>query len=51
MNNLNMPIQNIGEEKWISNLSQFLEEYDVKVEGLDSIQTTFKIPKTMEDYY
>ena len=39
MSELVMPINNIGEENWIENLTKFLENYDVEVEGIDSLES------------
>lgn len=47
---MNLPINYIGEENWINNLSVFLEDYDVVVKRTE-LSTNLKLPKSMEEYY
>jgi len=51
MNKPKLPIEFIGEDNWINKLVKFLEQYDVEVEGLKSIDCMFKIPEQMEKYF
>lgn len=59
MENLEMPIQKIGERGWKSNLKKFLENYDIEVLPLDDKDILieaenrlgWKLPKEMKDFY
>jgi hypothetical protein len=51
MSELVMPINNIGEENWIENLTKFLENYDVEVEGIDSFENSYNLPNDILQYY
>lgn len=51
MNKPELPIESIGEDSWVDKLTLFLEEYDVEVEGVESVSSTFPLPDYMKDYY
>lgn len=46
-----LPINKIGGENWVRKLTDFLQQYDVDVKPLATVESKVELPTHMTDYY